>query len=72
MGRGWLWRLCLVGYQCGGEVDTLGSGRGFTIGSDGVHTLGIDEGSLSISVGKCGGGVGGVWTARLRICANCK
>ena len=43
---------------------TLGSGKGFTLGSDGVRILGRDEGSLSIFGGMCGGGVGGVWTAR--------
>ena len=64
--------MCLVGYQCEGEAGTLGSGRGFTLGSDGVRNLGRDEGSFSISGGGCGGGVGGVWTARRRICATCK
>ena len=44
MGRVLWWRVCLVGYQCGVEVGTLGSGRGFTLGSDGVCTLRIDEG----------------------------
>ena len=64
--------MCLVGYQCGGEVGTLVSGRGFTLGSDGVRTFGIDEGSLTIFGGRCGGGVGGVWTSRRRICETCK
>ena len=72
MGRGCWWRVCLVGYRCGVKVGTLGSGRGFTLGSDGVCTLGRDEGSLSIFWGRCGGGVGGVWTAQRRIRATCK
>ena len=45
---------CLVGYRCGGESGTLGSGRGFTLRSDGVRTLGIDEGGLPLSGGSCG------------------
>ena len=53
-------------------MGTLVSGREFTLGSDGVRTLVIDEWSLPISEGKCGGGVGGVWTARRRICVTCK
>ena len=52
--------MCLVGYQCGDELGTLRSGRGFILGSDGVRTLRIDEGSLPISGVRCGGGVGGV------------
>ena len=67
-----MWRVCLVGYQCGGDAGTLGSGRGFTLGSDGVHTLVRDEGSLPRSGGGCDGGVGGVWTARRRIFATWK
>ena len=54
MGRGCWWRVCLVGYLCGVEVGTLGSGGGFNLGSDGVRTLGRDEGSLSIFGGSCG------------------
>ena len=68
--RGCLWQVCLVGYRCGFEVVTLGSGRGFTLGSDGLCTLGRDEGSLSIFRGKCGGGVGGIWKAHRRIRAT--
>ena len=49
----------MVEYQCGGDVGTLRSGRGFTLGSDGLCTLGRYEGSLSIFRGRCGGGVGG-------------
>ena len=45
---------------------------GFTLGSDGVCNLGREQGSLSIFRGKCGGGLGGVWTARHRIRATCK
>ena len=56
--------MCLVGYQCGGEAGTLGS--------DGVRTLGRDEGSLPRSGGGCGVGVGGVWTAQRRIYATWK
>ena len=52
MGCGWLWQVCLVGYQCGGEVGTLGRGKGFTLGSDGVRTLGRDEGSFPIFGGR--------------------
>ena len=52
MGSGGLWLVCLVGYRCGGEAGTLGSGRGFTFGSDGVRNLGRDEGSLAISGGR--------------------
>ena len=37
-----------------------------------MRTLGRDEGSLPISRGSYGGGVGGVWTARCRICATFK
>ena len=62
-GQGCWWQVCLVGYRCGFEVGTLGSGRGFTLGSDGVCNFGRDEGSLSIFGGMCGGGVGGVSTA---------
>ena len=64
--------MCLLGYQCGFEVVTLGSGGGFTLGSGGVRTLGRDEGILSIFGGRCDGGVGGVWTALRRIHATCK
>ena len=53
-------------------MGTLGSGGEFTLGSDGVRTLGRDEGSLSIFGGRYGGGVGGVWTARRSIHATCK
>ena len=53
-------------------MGTLGSGSGFTLGSDGVRTLGRDERSLSIFGGRCGGGVGGVWAARQRILETCK
>ena len=63
--------MCLVGYRCGGEAGTLSSGWGFTLGSGGVRTLGRDEGSFPISGGRCGGGVGGVWTARRSICETC-
>ena len=69
-GRGLLWRVCLVGYQCGGEAGTLGSGWGFTFGSDDMCTLGRDEGSFPQSGGGCGGGLGGVWIACCRICAT--
>ena len=62
----------MVGYQCEVEVRTLGSGRGFTLGSGGVCTLGRDEANLSIFGGRCGGGVGGVWTAHHSIRATCK
>ena len=64
--------MCVVGYQCGSEAGTLGSGRGFTLGSDGVRTLGRDEDSFPISRGRCGGGVGGVWIALRIICETCK
>ena len=37
-----------------------------------MRTLGIYEGSFPISGGRCGGGVGGVWTERHRIYAICK
>ena len=53
-------------------MGTLGSGRGFTLGSDGLLTLRRYEGSLSMFVGRWGGGVGGVWKARRRIRATCK
>ena len=53
-------------------MGTLGSGRGITLGSDRVCTLRRDEGSLSIFGGRCGGGVGGVWISRSRICATFK
>ena len=53
--------MCLVGYRCGGDAVTLGSGRGFTLGSDGVRTLGRDEGSFPISRRRCGVGVCRVW-----------
>ena len=39
-GSFWLWIVCLVVYQCGGEAGTLVIVRGFNPGSDGVHTLG--------------------------------
>ena len=55
MGQGCWWQVCLLGYQCGVGVADLRSGGGLT--------LGRDEGILSIIVGRCGGGVGGVWTA---------
>ena len=61
-----------MGYRCGGGVGTLGSGKGFTLGIYGVRTLVRDEGSLSRFGGGCGGRVGGVWTARRRICENWK
>ena len=54
MGIGCWWRVCLVGYQCGVEVDSLESGGEFTLGSDGVSTLRRDEGSLSILGERCG------------------
>ena len=60
----------MVGYRCVFEVGTLGSGGGFNLGSDGVRNLGSDEGNLSIFGGRCGGGVGGVWTVRCRISAT--
>ena len=72
MGQGCWWRVCLVEYRCGVEVVTLGSGRGFILGSDGVCTLVRDEGGLSIFGGRCGGGVGGAWTAHRRIHATYK
>ena len=53
-------------------MGTLKNGRGFTIGSDRLCNLGIYEGSLSIFGVRCGGGVGGVWTACRRIFATCK
>ena len=43
-----------------------------TLGSDGVCTLGRDEGSFPRSGGGCSGGLGGVLTARCRICATCR
>ena len=64
MGQGCWWQVCLLGYQCGVGVADLRSGGGLT--------LGRDEGILSIIVGRCGGGVGGVWTARRRIRAISK
>ena len=72
MGQGCWWRVCLVGYRCGVEVVNLGNEWGFTLRSDGVRTLGRDEGSLLIFGGRCGGGVVGVWTARCSIRATCK
>ena len=45
---------------------------GFTLGSDGVRTLGREEGSLSIFGVRGVGGVGGVCTARRRMRATCK
>ena len=71
-GRGCWCQVCLVGYPCGAEVGTLGSGRGFNLGIDRVCTLGRDEGSLSIFGGMCGGGVGGVWTECQGIRETCK
>ena len=62
----------MVVYRCGTKVGTLGGRGGFTLGSDGVRTLGRDEGSLSIFGGRCDGGVGGVFTERCRIRANSK
>ena len=53
-------------------MGTLRSGGGFTLGSDGVCTLGRDEECFPRSGGGCGGGVGGVWTACCRICATCR
>ena len=53
-------------------MGTLGSERGFILGSDGVCTLVRDEGGLSIFGGRCGGGVGGAWTAHRRIHATYK
>ena len=72
MGQGCWWRVCLVGYRCGVEVGTLGRGGGFILRSDGVRTLGRYEGIISIFGGRCGLGVGVVWTACRRICATCK
>ena len=43
-GIGLLWRVCRVGYQC--VEGTLRSGGGSTLGSDGVLTLRMGEGSF--------------------------
>ena len=48
--------MYLFGYRCGGEAGTLGSGGGFNLGSDGVCTLGRDEGSFPQPWGGCGVG----------------
>ena len=66
--------------DCGGCVD-LGTddlkapsevGGGFTLGSDGVLTLGTDDGSALWTAG-VGRGVGdGVSAARHRICDTCR
>ena len=47
-------------------------GGGSTLGSDGVLTLGTDEGGFPW-IGGVGRGVGGdVWAAHRRICTNCR
>ena len=42
------------------------------LGSDGVLTLGMDEGAFPWIGGVYRGLGGGVWTVRCRICATCR